>query len=272
MTTGVTQTQMSTNIFVKRKRPGSSLNPDKTETSTNVDEEHITEIIRPSKLKEKERSSQGITNNLKDLLYTTTGKASTTEYDIATAEASYDPTESSTKSTSSLQKQGTGLDATYRGTKNYTKFIEHGDTLRANAGSHKNRIAGPVKAASNLRVTARFDYAPDLCKDYLETGFCGFGDSCKFLHDRGEYKAGWELDKEWEEQKSFKEEDVNKYVVEVAEVERTECVVCGKPFVKPVKTRCGHKFCESCILKTFKKTQKCPECKLSIDGQLTIVK
>lgn len=263
---------MSSNLFIKRKRPSGSPNTNGTAASAKVEEEHSTEIIRPSKVKEKGHGSQGITNNLKDLLYTTTGRASTMEYDVATAEASYDPTDSTTKGKSSLQRQDATLDVTYRGTKNYTKFIEHGDTLRANAGSHKNRIAGPVKAASNLRVTARFDYAPDLCKDYLETGFCGFGDSCKFLHDRGEYKAGWELDKEWEEQGSFQEEDANKYVVEVAEVERTECIVCDKPFVKPVKTRCGHKFCESCILKTFKRSQKCPECKQPINGQLTIVK
>ena len=35
--------------------------------------------------------------------------------------------------------------------------------------------ASPIKAASNVRVTARFDYQPDICKDYKETGFCGYG-------------------------------------------------------------------------------------------------
>ena len=29
--------------------------------------------------------------------------------------------------------------------------------------------------------------------------YCGFGDTCKFLHDRSDYKAGWQLDKEWDE-------------------------------------------------------------------------
>ena len=39
-----------------------------------------------------------------------------------------------------------------------------------------------------------------LCsQDYKETGYCGFGDACKFMHDRGDYKSGWELDREWEE-------------------------------------------------------------------------
>ena len=44
-------------------------------------------------------------------------------------------------------------------------------------------------------MTVRFDYQPDICKDYKETGYCGYGDSCKFIHDRGDYKSGWEIDR-----------------------------------------------------------------------------
>ena len=29
---------------------------------------------------------------------------------------------------------------------------------------------GPIRAPSFLRATCRFDYAPDICKDYKETG------------------------------------------------------------------------------------------------------
>jgi len=58
------------------------------------------------------------------------------------------------------------------------------------AGSH-----GPLRASAYVRVSARFDYQPDVCKDYKETGFCSYGDSCKFLHDRGDYKSGWEIER-----------------------------------------------------------------------------
>ena len=34
---------------------------------------------------------------------------------------------------------------------------------------------GPIRAPANLRATVRWDYQPDICKDYKETGFCGFG-------------------------------------------------------------------------------------------------
>jgi Zinc finger C-x8-C-x5-C-x3-H type (and similar) len=43
-------------------------------------------------------------------------------------------------------------------------------------------------------------WQPDICKDYKETGFCGYGDSCKFLHDRGDYKSGWQLEREWDQE------------------------------------------------------------------------
>ena len=56
-----------------------------------------------------------------------------------------------------------------------------------------------MRAPTNLRATTRWDYAPDICKDYKETGFCGFGDSCKFMHDRSDYKFGWQLEREWDE-------------------------------------------------------------------------
>lgn len=38
-------------------------------------------------------------------------------------------------------------------------------------------------------------------------GICGSmcADSCKFLHDRGDYKSGWQLDREFEENQYGKE-------------------------------------------------------------------
>lgn len=42
------------------------------------------------------------------------------------------------------------------------------------AFSHPFR-KGPIRAPEHLRATVRWDYQPDICKDYKETGFCGFG-------------------------------------------------------------------------------------------------
>lgn len=71
-------------------------------------------------------------------------------------------------------------------------------------------LYGPVRASStNVRTTLRIDYQPDVCKDYKETGYCGFGDSCKFLHDRSDYKAGWQLENEWQQEQAEKRQKLN---------------------------------------------------------------
>ncbi|KAI9483965.1 MAG: hypothetical protein EXX96DRAFT_160236 [Benjaminiella poitrasii] len=140
---------------------------------------------------------------------------------------------------------------------------------------------GPQRAPANLRVTARFDYQPDLCKDYKETGFCGYGDTCIFLHDRGDYKTGWQLEKEWEEaQKNktqFGELDPNQYVVSDNDDDSDDelpfaCLICRQEFVDPVVTRCEHYFCEACAIKHYKKSPKCFACGAPTQGVFNTAK
>lgn len=76
----------------------------------------------------------------------------------------------------------------YKGINNYKQYVQKKDTVLGNASSGLVR-QGPIRAPDNLRSTIRWDYQPDVCKDYKETGFCGFGLSCKFLHDRSDYKV-----------------------------------------------------------------------------------
>lgn len=51
---------------------------------------------------------------------------------------------------------------------------EKKDTVWGNASSGLNRF-GPIRAPNFLRQSVRWDFAPDICKDYKETGFCTFG-------------------------------------------------------------------------------------------------
>jgi RING finger protein 113A len=121
---------------------------------------------------------------------------------------------------------------------------------------------GPVRAAANVRFSVRFDYQPDICKDYKETGYCGFGDSCIFLHDRGDYKSGWQLEREMEAAKKTNEESLsNNFVIEKDQEELPfACHICREEFRNPVVTKCKHYFCESCFLKHHKKSSKCALC------------
>lgn len=68
--------------------------------------------------------------------------------------------------------EGKADDKIYRGLNNYAQYFKKKDTAQGNAGSN---TVGPMRAPANIRSTVRWDYQPDICKDYKETGFCGFG-------------------------------------------------------------------------------------------------
>ncbi|KAL3310489.1 hypothetical protein Ciccas_010947 [Cichlidogyrus casuarinus] len=122
---------------------------------------------------------------------------------------------------------------------------------------------GPLRAPTNLRATVRWDYQPDICKDYKETGFCSFGDSCKFLHDRGDYKFGWQIDQEIENGTYGMDTEDDRYVIRDANPEDDipdECMICREEYKDPVMTSCKHYFCSDCALKRFFKTARCYAC------------
>ena len=41
------------------------------------------------------------------------------------------------------------------------------------------------------------DHNPELCKDWFVSGYCVFGNSCIYIHDRYDYKSGFELEKDF---------------------------------------------------------------------------
>ncbi|KAK3944004.1 hypothetical protein QBC46DRAFT_376061 [Diplogelasinospora grovesii] len=167
-------------------------------------------------------------------------------------------------------------DGTYKGLANQAKYIER------NPNAPK-RTVGPVKAPTNIRTITITDMAPDVCKDYKQTGFCGFGDSCKFLHAREDYKHGWQLDKEWEtvtkgkkalggtivasvDRKSNEGEEDDDAEAAMLENIPFACIICKGPYQSPVMTRCGHYFCESCALKRYRKDPSCAACGAGTNG------
>jgi len=144
----------------------------------------------------------------------------------------------------------------------------------ASTAKNKPKWAGPQKPmAANVRMISRFDYQPDVCKDYKETGRCGWGDSCKFLHDRGDYKAGWELERDWVAEQEAKRKKLLNGKTEIEEPSTSSeddlpwaCLICKGDFKNPVVTRCKHYYCEKCALDHYVKDTKCFACKAQTSG------
>lgn len=170
-------------------------------------------------------------------------------------------------------------DGTYKGLANQkTSFIQK------NPDARPSRNVGPVKASSNVRTITVMDYKPDVCKDYKQTGHCGFGDSCIFLHDRSDYKQGWQLDREWEQVTKGKKKLGGTVVASAAsrgdakddnEDDEDEamlkdipfaCIICKESYREPIVTRCGHYFCEPCALKRYRKDPTCASCGAGTNG------
>lgn len=165
---------------------------------------------------------------------------------------------------------------TYRGNSAYSNFISK------NPDAPTRAPIGPIKAPTNIRTITVTDFAPDVCKDYKQTGFCGFGDSCKFLHAREDYKQGWELDRDWDILGKGKKK-TNKGGLrsgghgEVVDEEEAAddallenipfaCILCKEPYRNPIVTKCGHYFCEKCALNRYRRNPSCAACGAGTGG------
>eukprot|EP00271_Cylindrocystis_brebissonii_P005180 TRINITY_DN17135_c0_g1_i1.p2 TRINITY_DN17135_c0_g1~~TRINITY_DN17135_c0_g1_i1.p2 ORF type:complete len:384 (-),score=80.94 TRINITY_DN17135_c0_g1_i1:210-1361(-) len=184
-----------------------------------------------------------------------------------------------------LAGKGSGDDGMYRGMaayKDHTAGFRREHTVGGEkaGGSH-----GPLRASAHIRWSVRFDYQADICKDYKETGYCGYGDACKFMHDRGDYKSGWQLDREWDEKEKRRKAAAAARAEEGEDEEEAAgradgageesddeealpfaCFICRQPFTDPVVTRCKHYFCEHCALRHNVKNKNCYVCNKPTSG------
>ncbi|KAL8659227.1 MAG: hypothetical protein Q9202_007222 [Teloschistes flavicans] len=185
---------------------------------------------------------------------------------------------SSSSSTTNPPPAAANDGTTYRGAANYQRHIPQ------NPNAPSSKTVGPVKAPTNVRTITTTDFAPDVCKDYKQTGFCGFGDGCKFLHAREDYKQGWELDREWEKVGAGRSKKGKKTIptkgaggegLEEDEDEDEDallaaipfaCIICKEAYKNPIVTKCGHYFCEACALRRYRKSPSCAACGAGTGG------
>jgi RING finger protein 113A len=228
--------------------------------SVSTDKTNTTAIISSTANHHKKTS---IMHNFHSSNDTTTGIVSSSR-DLVTSTAEHHPTTATGADQPDLLSHNDGI---YRGNQVRNKFH-----------------AGPIRAAAHVRVTARFDYQPDICKDYKETGFCGYGDTCIYLHDRTDTVSGWQLERQWEEEQKLKKEKqeqimndfatglvnndndnfgVNKNNTNITSEDGIPyaCHICREHFKDPVVTNCLHYFCESCIMNYVRTvSEACPIC------------
>lgn len=76
-----------------------------------------------------------------------------------------------------------------------------------------------------------------VCKPFRETGYCGYGDSCKYSHSRHA------------EVESVRAAAVSKV-----------CGICSKTFSEEVVTECGHSFCSLCAMRRYQEVDGCNTC------------
>ena len=82
----------------------------------------------------------------------------------------------------------------YKSNKNLKKVRHDETTTRYDEEDVDPTLKDKHRMNRFIRSSIRVDYKPGICKDFRDTGFCGFGDNCLFLHDRSDLYQGWELD------------------------------------------------------------------------------
>lgn len=164
-----------------RKRPATpSDNDDSSSDFSSSEDELGQRVKRRKKTATVTATSKGGPGRDKDLaatVFTADRNAPITDANDATKQSNWYDDDAKDAlsaqkllgSTRALSKAGQP-DGTYKGLANQTSFIQK-------SADAPKRTVGPIKAPTNIRTITVTDFAPDVCKDYKQTGFCGFGDN-----------------------------------------------------------------------------------------------
>lgn len=150
---------------------------------------------------------------------------------------------------------------------------ENGDNTITTFLNKRKQVgsSGQIKQSKNLHSTVLIDYQPDICKDYAKTGYCGYGDNCKFLHSREDFKSGWKINKDWIQEEENDDDGIDERIKDIKDIP-FKCVICEDDYKNPVVTPCEHYFCRKCFSQNIKDTgsSKCVICGENTHGTAKI--
>lgn len=153
-------------------------------------------------------------------------------------------------------------------------------TLRTPTHPSRRVLTLPISTCRDriLRLWRHLQGRPDIerarCCDWTLTS----APHLQFLHDRGDYLHGWQLDNSFLSNQAASGSFMAKQRARDEGGDASDadsdtddlpfaCLICRKPFgPEPVVTLCGHYFDSACAIKRFAKTGKCFACGASTNG------
>lgn len=87
-----------------------------------------------------------------------------------------------------------------------------------------------------------------ICKPFKETGYCGYGDTCKYSHERY----------------------IESESIQASSESELKCGICRKTFEEEVVTDCGHSFCSFCAIRRYQEVDECGVCKKPTYGKFWV--
>lgn len=85
-----------------------------------------------------------------------------------------------------------------------------------------------------------------ICKTFQETGYCGYGETCKYMHER----------------------TLNN--VDFFSFNENVCGICKKPPKEEVITLCCHSFCSDCVIMKCETKNICELCNKKTHGKFWV--